>query len=125
MNIRTKRNNSKKTAINNLVFDEQSRSTLRSKKNKTGKCKKNNNVCTKNDESNNSKDLEEKNFYEINFFKYIYLLITKCCSNNSKKYFKYCDLREEIVSEDFLYKVYFKTIYQNNINNEEINVKNT
>ena len=125
VNIRTKRNNSKKTAINNLVFDEQSRSTLRSKKNETGKCEKNNNACTKNDESNNSKDLEEKNFYEINFFKYIYLLITKCCSNNSKKYFKYCDLREEIVSEDFLYKVYFKTIYQNNINNEEINVKNT
>ena len=68
--------------------------------------------------------MKEKNYYNINLFKYIYLLITKCCSNKSNNYFKYCDLREEIISEDFLYKLYFKIMDLNNINNEEINENN-
>ena len=47
------------------------------------------------------------------------MLITKCCLKNSKKYFKYRDLREEIVSEDLLYKVYFKLLNENTINSEQ------
>ena len=84
------------------------------------KSDKNNNSYSVNDKSSKYKDLEEKKFYSINFCKYIFLLITRCCSNNSKKYFKYCDLREEIISEDFLYKTYFKIMDKNQIDKEEI-----
>ena len=50
----------------------------------------------------------ENKIYHINFFKFLYLYMTKCCSNDSKKYFKYYDLREEIISEDFIYKLFSK-----------------
>ena len=115
----------KKANINNLVFDEQTSSNMRNKaKSNQEKIEANNNDCKINDECNNSKNLEEKKFYDINFFKYIYLLITRCCSSNSQKYFKYCDLREEIISENFLYKVYFEIIDKNATNTEEVNIKN-
>ena len=91
----------KKTSLN---IDGQSSRPFSIKDNNIfDKSEKNNNASAENEEPNNIKNLEEENFYDINLFKYINLFITKCCLNNSNKYFKYCDLRKEIISEDFLY----------------------
>ena len=120
VNTRNKRNKIKKSKFNNLVLDTQTSDPLRKKRNNIpDKSKKITNVFTINEGSTDSKILEEKNFYNINFCKYVYLLLTKFCSKNSKKYFKYRDLREEIVSEDLLYKVYFKLLDENTINSEQ------
>ena len=123
---RNKINNKKTiTNLNQLYFNEQDSNSDSSKaKTNLDKYKKNSNICPINEENNN-KDLEEQKLYKINFCKYIYLLITKCRSNNSKNFFKYCDLREEIISEEFLYRLYFELMDQNTIlNKEKINENN-
>ena len=68
--------------------------------------------------------MENNSYYHVNFFKFIYFIITRCRSNNSERYFKYYDLRKEIISEDFLYKLYFRSKNSLDYINNVLNSKN-
>ena len=54
-------------------------------------------------------DMDDK---DIGFFKYLYYLFSGCICYN-KEIFKYLDIRKKILSEEFLYQLYFEKHVEN------------